>query len=60
MSIPETQMDRRILDRNIRSGVISEKQLKAYLAALPDKASESEPIVMGDAENGSDSQKDAE
>src|SRR5688572_23191365 len=37
-------MDLRLRDRNIRAGVISQKDVEKYLAQLPDLAEQAEPF----------------
>jgi hypothetical protein len=46
MTIADKTIDRRVLERNIRKGLVTEKEVSAYLASLPDREGEFEKIEM--------------
>ncbi len=50
MSKQELMYDKRIVDRLIKSGVLSQAEYDEYLAKLPDVADKSEPLVPEELE----------
>ena len=44
--LSEHVLDKRILERNLKKGLISDKELKDHLAKLPDVADRAEPIKV--------------
>ena len=48
--IEENLVDRRVIERNIRKKLISQKDFEAHLAALPDTESNAEFIKVSAAE----------
>ena len=46
---PDKVLDRRVVDRYVRKGALSERDLAKQLKELPDMASASEPLNLDDA-----------
>jgi hypothetical protein len=53
MAYPDNLVDKRIVGRNIRKGVVSKKDYDKQLAQLPDRAENAE-WIGGQSEAGSD------
>ena len=52
MSNPSDRLyDIRILERNIRKGLIARKDVEKYLKSLPDRADNAAPIVNDDTDD---------
>lgn len=45
MSLREDLIDKRIVTRNLRKGLVAEKAYRGYMEALPDVSDKAEPLV---------------
>lgn len=45
MSIPDFLLDKRVIERNLRKGIISPEDVEKHLAKLPDVEDNAEPCV---------------
>lgn len=45
MSLREDLIDKRIVSRNLRKGLVAEKAYRGYMEALPDISDKAEPLV---------------
>ena len=54
MKNSELMFDRRIVDRNLDKGLVSEADYKAYLASLTDTENNAERVVVGEGADEGD------
>ena len=51
----EILLDTRTLERNIRKGLISEKEVNSFLQSLPNRESDADKILLDTGKGASDS-----